>query len=50
VSDVIGTMESIKLEFYRQVVVPYEDYQQKTNGRCWGAAWESICRVIGFGR
>lgn len=32
INDVIGALESAKLEFYRRVAVPYEDGKIKTNG------------------
>lgn len=31
-NDVIGAMESAKLEFYRRIVVPYEDTKIQQNG------------------
>jgi hypothetical protein len=31
-NDVIGALESCKLEFYRRVVVPYEKRKMKENG------------------
>ena len=31
-SEVIGALESAKLEFYRRAVVPYEDEKIKQNG------------------
>lgn len=32
ISDVIKAMECAKLEFYRRVVIPYEDQKIKENG------------------
>ena len=31
-NDVLGALEACKLEFYRRVVVPYEDQKIKENG------------------
>lgn len=31
-NDIVGALESAKLEFYRRVVVPYEDEKIKQNG------------------
>lgn len=31
-NDVIGALEGAKLEFYRRIVVPYEDQKIKENG------------------
>ena len=31
-NDIIGALESCKLEFYRRVVTPYEDTKIKENG------------------
>ena len=31
-NDVLGTLEGAKLEFYRRVVVPYEDRKREANG------------------
>lgn len=31
-NDVIGALEGCKLEIYRRLVAPYEDYKIKTNG------------------
>lgn len=31
-NDVIGALECVKQEFYRRMVVPYEDGKIKTNG------------------
>lgn len=31
-NDIIGALEGAKLEFYRRVVVPYEDTKIKENG------------------
>lgn len=33
-NDVIGAMESSKLEFYRRIVVPYEQGKIRDNGDC----------------
>jgi len=32
INDVLGALEGAKLEFYRRVVVPYEDKKIKENG------------------
>lgn len=32
INDVIGAMEGAKLEFYRRIVVPYEDNKRMLNG------------------
>lgn len=32
INDVLGALEACKLEFYRRVVVPYEDQKIKENG------------------
>lgn len=32
INDVIGALEACKLEFYRRIVVPYEDIKIKENG------------------
>lgn len=32
VNDILGALEGAKLEFYRRVVVPYEDKKIKENG------------------
>lgn len=32
INDVIGALEGAKLEFYRRVVVPFEDGKIQTNG------------------
>lgn len=32
INDVIGALESCKLEFYRRLVVPYEEKKIKENG------------------
>lgn len=37
ISDVIGALEAAKLEFYRRVVVPYEDKKIKENGDVYDA-------------
>ena len=31
-NDAIGALEACKLEFYRRVIVPYEDQKIKSNG------------------
>lgn len=31
INDIIGALEGAKLEFYRRVVVPYEDKKKKQN-------------------
>jgi hypothetical protein len=31
-NDILGALEGAKLEFYRRVVVPYEDQKKKENG------------------
>ena len=35
INDVLGALEGAKLEFYRRVVVPYEDIKMKENGDCY---------------
>jgi hypothetical protein len=37
INDVIGALESAKLEFYRRVAAPYEDQKLKENGDVYGA-------------
>ena len=32
INDIVGALEGAKLEFYRRVVVPYEDQKIKENG------------------
>jgi hypothetical protein len=32
INDILGALEGAKLEFYRRVVVPYEDTKIKENG------------------
>lgn len=32
INDILGALEGAKLEFYRRVVVPYEDQKIKENG------------------
>lgn len=32
INDIIGALEGAKMEFYRRVVVPYEDRKIKENG------------------
>jgi hypothetical protein len=32
INDCIGALEGCKLEFYRRVVAPYEDYKKEENG------------------
>lgn len=32
INDCIGALEGCKLEFYRRIVVPYEDKKMKKNG------------------
>jgi len=34
-SDVLGALEGTKLEFVRNVLVPYEKKKQQTNGDVW---------------
>lgn len=31
-NDILGALEAAKLEFYRRVVVPYEDFKNVMNG------------------
>ncbi len=35
-NDVLGALEGCKLEFYREVVAPYEDAKKAQNGRVYG--------------
>lgn len=32
INDILGALEGAKLEFYRRVVVPYENKRKKANG------------------
>lgn len=32
INDIVGALEGCKLEFYRRVVVPYENKKKKENG------------------
>lgn len=32
INDIVGALEGAKLEFYRRIVVPYEDRKIKING------------------
>lgn len=32
INDVMGALESAKLEFYRRIAVPYEETKRKDNG------------------
>lgn len=32
INDIIGALEGAKLEFYRRIVVPYEDKKKEENG------------------
>lgn len=32
INDIVGALESAKLEFYRRIAVPYEDEKIKENG------------------
>ncbi len=34
-NDCLGALEGAKLEFYRRVVMPYEDEKRDTNGDCY---------------
>jgi hypothetical protein len=36
INDVVGALEGAKLEFYRRVVVPYEDRKMLANGDVYG--------------
>ena len=33
INDVVGALESAKLEFYRKLVAPYEEEKERINGR-----------------
>lgn len=35
-NDCVGVLECCKAEFYRRVVVPYEETKRKENGDCYG--------------
>jgi len=35
INDIIGALESCKLEFYRRIAVPYEQEKIKLNGDCY---------------
>lgn len=35
INDIIGALESSKLEFYRRVAVPYEEKKRAENGDCY---------------
>lgn len=32
INDIVGALEGAKLEFYRRVAIPYEDFKIKVNG------------------
>jgi hypothetical protein len=34
-NDIIGALEACKLEFYRRIVVPYEEVKREQNGDCY---------------
>jgi len=36
INDIVGAMECCKSEFYRRVVIPYEDAKRKENGDVYG--------------
>lgn len=36
INDIVGALESCKLEFYRRVAVPYENTKAKINGDVYG--------------
>lgn len=36
INDILGALEGAKLEFYRRVVVPYEDKKIEENGDVYG--------------
>lgn len=36
INDIVGAMECCKSEFYRRIVVPYEETKRKENGDCYG--------------
>ena len=41
-NEVVGVLESAKMEFYRKVVVPYEENKLKENGDIYSAVTERI--------
>lgn len=45
-NDVIGALEGAKLEFYRRVVVPYEDKKMKENGDVYGCQQAQVGPAI----
>ena len=44
ISDVVGTLESIKLDLYRKEIAPYEERVEKMNGRVWTAHLPAAAR------
>ena len=39
INDIIGALEAAKLEFYRRVVIPYEEDKKLKNGDVYGGFW-----------
>jgi hypothetical protein len=37
INDIIGALEGAKLEFYRRIVVPYEEEKMAANGDVYGS-------------
>ena len=35
INDILGALEGCKLEFYRRIVIPYEDKKKLANGDCY---------------
>jgi hypothetical protein len=40
---VVGTLECVKLEFYRRAAVPYEDTKARENGDVYSNATPAVC-------
>ena len=43
INDIVGALEGAKLEFYRRVAVPYENYKIKVNGDVYGDEAKERC-------
>lgn len=43
INDIVGALEGAKLEFYRRVAVPYENYKIKINGDVYGDEAKERC-------
>ena len=44
INDIVGALESAKLEFYRRVAVPYENGKIETNGDVYGEEAKERCK------